>query len=430
MRWIIGLVICLASSSLPPGAVAGDKKSPMPEEWIRRLDDRSYRVRQAAAHAIEALGPEALPALRRAASHPDPTVRRQIEEWIKKFEPAAALVPTKITMHLTQRPGREAIAELAKQSGYAIKLPDMHGHGETLQTFELQNVPFWEAFDKICLQARYQQPEFYDGTALQLGPSDTTAPFVSYHGSIRFVLTSLSYSLTRYLDLMRVPRDGPMQRTGGEMLFLTFTVDAEPRLRLVAVERIKITQAEDDRGTSLSREQFSGRIPAGAVFVNDLFPYRQSSRQSVVLYPASSGATSLKRLRGIVELSLGHEPTGRLISDNIMTVKQLHYEVGQIKVNVRRGKGIGETDFHLRFAVEGPDAVAWMERNYLFELADAAGKKYPQACEASSVSTNGKVEMALRYQIDPAHPPVKLTQKLWKSAPLEVPFEFRDVPLP
>jgi hypothetical protein len=373
MRSFIGLLLCLGLSTLSPVAKAGDKK---------------------------------------------------------RFEPAAALLPRRVSIHLTQRPGRDAIAELAKQSGYAIKLPDMQGHGEMLRTFELENVPFWEALDKICFRAGFGQPEYFDGAALPLLFSDTTAPFVSYHGSIRFVTTALSYSLGRHLDLMRVPRQGPMQRTGQEILHLQFTVDAEPRLRLVAVERIKITQAEDDRGTSLSREQFSGRIPAGAVFVNDLFPYRQSSRQSVVLYPASSGATSLKRLRGIVELSLGHEPTGRLISDNIMTVKQLCYEVGRMKVNVQRRKGIGETDFHLHFAVEGPDALAWLETNSIFELTDAAGKKYPQTCEASSVTTDGKVEMGLRYQIDPAHPPLKLTQKLWKSARCEVPFEFRDVPLP
>src|SRR5579871_5570580 len=56
------------------------------EQLIDQLSSQDFKVREAAAKEIEALGPQALPALRKAKDHPDLDVRRRIREWIPKFE--------------------------------------------------------------------------------------------------------------------------------------------------------------------------------------------------------------------------------------------------------------------------------------------------------------------------------------------------------
>ena len=86
MCWhlLAGLLI-LGSAS---GLIAADTAGKSAAQLIEQLSDRNFKVREEAARAIENLGPAALPALREAKNHPDPEVRRRIDQWIPQFETA------------------------------------------------------------------------------------------------------------------------------------------------------------------------------------------------------------------------------------------------------------------------------------------------------------------------------------------------------
>jgi HEAT repeat protein len=83
---LVGIATFLTAQEPAPGKSIA--------QLIEDLGNQDFNVREAAAKAIEALGPEALPALRKAKDHPELEVRRRIKEWIPKFEMGAAACPT------------------------------------------------------------------------------------------------------------------------------------------------------------------------------------------------------------------------------------------------------------------------------------------------------------------------------------------------
>ncbi|GIW71691.1 MAG: hypothetical protein KatS3mg102_1233 [Planctomycetota bacterium] len=63
------------------------------EDWIRDLGAADFHVREEATRALAAAGPEAIPALERAAQSPDPEVRWRAAEALKAVRARAAARP-------------------------------------------------------------------------------------------------------------------------------------------------------------------------------------------------------------------------------------------------------------------------------------------------------------------------------------------------
>src|SRR5437764_11995325 len=88
--------------------------------------------------------------MRARLAHPDPEVRKRLDQIVTDTERAALLAPRRVTLRLDRVPMKAALAELAKQSGYKI---DLQGGGQQqLVSLEAVNVSFWEAFDKLAAQ--------------------------------------------------------------------------------------------------------------------------------------------------------------------------------------------------------------------------------------------------------------------------------------
>src|SRR5438874_9163091 len=85
--------------------------SPPIEFLIEQLGDKDFQRREAASKALAALGADAIPALQKGRSHPDPEVRRRLEELIPPLERTLTLAPKRVTLHVTNKPTREAIDE-------------------------------------------------------------------------------------------------------------------------------------------------------------------------------------------------------------------------------------------------------------------------------------------------------------------------------
>src|SRR5205807_10450870 len=122
------------------------------EPLIEQLADKDFQRREAASKALAAAGTEALPALQKARAHPDPEVRRRLDELIPPLERALALAPKRITLHVANRPIREIIDELTKQTGYKFAgLENQGGESDKqVYTFHFDSVPFWPALDQVC----------------------------------------------------------------------------------------------------------------------------------------------------------------------------------------------------------------------------------------------------------------------------------------
>src|SRR5437870_1068666 len=132
MVWLT-LIVLVGSTIAASASGALDQVTPAPtaEQLIGQLGHREFRVREAANKTLLERGMSALPALRKAKDHKDPEVRRRIEALLAPLEAAAEVAPKRVTLHIKQRPLRDVIKDLAKQSGYKIELwPDAQFNGD------------------------------------------------------------------------------------------------------------------------------------------------------------------------------------------------------------------------------------------------------------------------------------------------------------
>jgi hypothetical protein len=143
-------LVFAAAASPDPQAIA---------EYIRKLGHERYAERQAAWKALEEIGRPALDALKQAAGRDeDPEIQRRARELVhlieRRLEREEVLRPTLIGLDLAEIAVPDALAQLSKQSGYRIEfVGDRAELAKRKVTLKTGEVPFWEAFDQLCLKA-------------------------------------------------------------------------------------------------------------------------------------------------------------------------------------------------------------------------------------------------------------------------------------
>jgi len=320
-RICIAWVLLVGTGSL---AVGEDRS---PEKLIQQLSDKSFKVRQAAASAIEELGPEALPALRQALNHPDLEVRRRIEKWIPEFEARALVAPKKVTLNMKDQPVSKILEELSRQTGYKIELDSRANRAPKSCTVQISQGTFWQALDKICLEAGLAPARFPDVTdALVLEPAEAGSAPVTYHHAFRVAAMALQYhkssTVSRRIQLgsARAKHGGAAPRAEArtsETLHLEFTLAAEPRLSILGIGEPDLTEALDDQNHSLIPQPEKGSLrmreidiplPAriGRGFGNAHFGPGINSGQISIRTPAKD-ARSLKVIRGSIPVYLAKD---------------------------------------------------------------------------------------------------------------------------
>src|SRR5207248_8750645 len=118
---------------------------------VEQLADPDYRKREQATEQLRRLGPAALPALRAAADHPDPEVRRRARDLVPGLEIDVALAPKRVTLKAADQTPRQLLDLLQDQSGYKI---DVFGAVPTQKvSVDVADVPFWEAVDAVARES-------------------------------------------------------------------------------------------------------------------------------------------------------------------------------------------------------------------------------------------------------------------------------------
>src|SRR5262249_42983019 len=185
------------------------KSEPAPsvEQLIAQLSSKDFQVRDKASKDLPALGKEALPAMQKARANSDPEVRRRLDEIIPPLERAIALAPKLVTLHMTNKPVMEVMAELSKQSGYKIQpLNEWAPQGaaneparkdKIVYTFHFDKMPFWQVFDKICEASGITLQQGYWGwgdDSLRVYQQEAYVPFSCYTGPFKVFATGFNYS--------------------------------------------------------------------------------------------------------------------------------------------------------------------------------------------------------------------------------------------
>ncbi|MGE3804306.1 MAG: HEAT repeat domain-containing protein [Gemmataceae bacterium] len=422
------LVALLVVSAASPGQPA----EPI-EKLIEKLSDEDFEVRTQAARAIAARGHEALPALRAARNHPDPEVRRRISEWIPQLERAEILAPRRVTLHVTNRPVKEVVELIAKQTGYKIEL-NQDDTNKTAITLDLDKATLWEALDRVCVAGGTVIQHGYGDQTVRLQFLDHHVPFVHRDGAFRLVGTG--FHLGRSVNFSSIPNQpDASDQQSSESLSFSFSLTSEPRLPLLGAGSVKVTKAIDNLGNDLRPNDQQGLH--GSRFSHYWGGHRMNTMSlNAALAGPARHARSVKLLEGSVPLTLLiREETIELTKD-LQGAKGKKFTGGSVQVHVVELTDKGNNQHELKLEVtpvDNKDAGdnAWMNTLYSrIELADEKGNKLP--LYGSSMSRNGNLaQIAFTYgNRGGAGKPARLIYHDWTTMQHEVSFQFRDLPLP
>jgi hypothetical protein len=160
MRTVI--VVLAVFSTLAVGGGRADPQSPKGVERVHELIDQlgssTFDRREQATKELQAVDPAALPALRQALkSATDPEVVRRVQVLVRKLEEqeltAKLLAPRRLRLVLKEAKVADAVAQLAKTSGYPIHLSEAAAQTDRQVTLDTGETTFWDAFGRLCKEA-------------------------------------------------------------------------------------------------------------------------------------------------------------------------------------------------------------------------------------------------------------------------------------
>ena len=163
----MGALIAAASCAAPSPSV--DSRLPSENEaavvrLVRMLHEGDIETRERTMEKLVELGPDALPALRRAQDlDGDAEVVGRLKPVIEKLEEQERLVnlvgrPRLITLDLHRRPIPEILEELERQSGVPVTGAGLRD--DERADLNVRGVPLWEAVDALCRAHGGLRPEW------------------------------------------------------------------------------------------------------------------------------------------------------------------------------------------------------------------------------------------------------------------------------
>lgn len=225
---------------------------------LQRLADDALDVREAAASELGELGPDAVAPLRERLEGLDAERRGRVQEAIRRIEErqklARVLPPLRrATLEASEKPLREVLEEISKQTGVPIDLSGGTFDGPV--TLSLKDALPLQAFDEACAKAggfsfrvrrAGEEAGFNPGappdpaaSALLFQPGAGPAGPAAYAKSYRLRLNQIT--LTRTNDFRRE------RSTANLQVEVLWPPPAAPH----SVSEFRIVEALDDRGRSL-----------------------------------------------------------------------------------------------------------------------------------------------------------------------------------
>jgi hypothetical protein len=411
------------------------------ERLIEQLGNPDFHTREEAGQQILRQGPGALPALLKNRKTADAEVRRRVEELIVKLERATVLAPNYVSLHLRQKPIADALAQIAKQTGYTIPLEGAIGirARDTLGTFEFDKLTFWEAFDRVCHAGGLSLMQSDGDNTLRLTAQDAYTPFVSYDGTFKITATGFHYSLTS--NFGQLARNGAPSFMSYESLQFNFMVAVEPRLPIMHLGQVRLSAAEDDEGHSmlLGNGGPNGFFQGGARFYRGGMQRTYFQSANIGLAWPSKSAHTVKLLRGTVPVTLLAEQKPILLTDQVADAKGKTLRAGTASFQISEVSKSANNQMQIKITYNDEGLNNPFDYSQVqmvpgrVELQDNKGKK---------IRTNGYIQMyhspsSIDFLVRTAGmsskdvgAPTRLVFQHFVQMEHEVPFELKGLPLP
>ena len=264
---------------------------------VENLGSDEVAVREEAAKELVKLGYGALPALREAAAKGN--AKGLVDRLIDRISALGA--PVHVSMEATDRPLREVVADLTKQTLIPIRLVGTAADAKA--TLTAKNTVVWKVVEDLCRARGDLMYRFIDDT-IEIYPSTFRAlPSVDAHG-MRFFIDRMIFDRLR-------------EDSGGEkhpgFLRLHVAVLAPRGARVVWVG-FKVDEMTDDKGNNWAKERERGGVFGGPLEFADPSEFQALPTSRKFLYPfyihrsnqppPADDCARIARLRGKVEVVL------------------------------------------------------------------------------------------------------------------------------
>jgi hypothetical protein len=433
-------------------------QSPSVHDLIEQLGHEDYEKREAASEALRKVSPRALPQLRLARSqHPDAEVRDRLNKLIPVLSRASDLREILASPLIRLRFEEESLTEVLwrtqQETGILFTMPTLSPERRRKRiTLDTGDVLPWEAFYQVMQAAGLEPGDApcgdEDRALKDLGRSFGPYFFVPLQVPPMKIVECRGPVIRSHLGLVCVTTSGIARAGAGYRLPLTIAV--EPRVTIHELGMVVLETVRPDAGAVLITGQFQGarnNFREWTVRQSRRFPrpneaiWRQ--RLEVGILPQGPPARVLKLVQGIAHL--------RLVTPS-RDLARFSLSPGREVTATRSTRDGGNLRFlHLAADLEGswsmeieathPVRGAWAEPgggnlderdlNSPFSMFDRTGNPIPMLAGSFQARDETRCTYRLRFAGTPEqYGPVELLYTGRRHVRLEVPFEFRDLPLP
>lgn len=449
-RFALGGLLSLTLLSIATAPPVESEEMKRNRVLLQQLADRDWVVRDAAEKQIVAMGLQAVPLLRRAATSNDPEVRRRAMRILPGLEHALRVRPKRYTFSVVEQPIGKVIETLKKESGYKIENhlglitnpPGPEGKvvpGERKFTYHFKEATWWQILDRINEDVPLQPPMNYGDDVVRLYRAHgrhSSSPYVGYDGGFRYVANSLT--LHRSVEFGMRPHPSGVR---SESLLLNLTLYSEPHLPFLSVDQPRLEIAQDDRRGSMvplpptneAEEGILGRVVTRRYYGGT--SKQPSVQVSVPLAAGAVGAKSLALIRGVIPVTLLAEQRPVVVCEDVANAKDFKKAIEGIEFQVRQVKILPNNQVLMELHVLNrlnPSDYNLMNTLYQrLELYDNKGVKF-QNYGSSWGGGGAGFQLTLTFGNFNVKmgPPAKLIFQHWETCTHEVTFELKDVPLP
>ncbi len=487
-HWIIASITCIFLASATAAQTTDDARI---NALVRKLGSPAYVQREQARKELEAIGVPALDALRRAAKTADVETSRRLSDLISRFEEQLTnqqiLAPTEVHLKLKDASVQQAIAELAKQSGYPIQfLGDAIPFADKKITLDTGKISFWQGLDRLSAEAGLMErvdlsvqssqaiysrmakngmrrPIYVPQQAAQAGPITLTnrtneKSYFQLNGSLKTELRVSRDAKTKELTLMFIVSPEPrMTNTGvlGKPIFdkaldqanrkfeepappksedaKPFDPDAsiEPDELIAPLRRFTQVKFKDDKEAVKAIKEISGKLAYQLDLENETLAKIDNVMDAAGKSAAMKSGGSL-RVLGVRKKLDDYYIVDVVIENamNNMFGNNIVINGGAViirgNVNLRGGVVIGPGGVRMNGDGTNKD---------LPDLLDAKGRKFKIAnVEGDTINfINGSTTRTAQilFEANPGQgAPRDLVLFGTRTHTLAVPFRFENVPLP
>jgi hypothetical protein len=402
------------------------------DTYISQLGDKQYQKRNQAKDVLEQLGPLALPNLKNALkTATDPEIKRQLQSIIPALEQSQALEPTRLTLTCKDKPLKEVVKEIEKQTKYKIEVVNVGGGNgqkdDAPVSLSWNKVSFWEAMQSLADQhGLLFQDGWYgpDNMTIRLTPGEMTNRFTDLQGPFRITATGFYYNRSlNFSNRVQGAMNNAQQTM--ETLQVNMSISVEPRMPLLSVRQPIITEATDENGQSLMlpiNPQRNGYYQHG---------YRSYMHQVNGSLKPSANSRKLTALKGTIPVTLVAETKPKITIPKVKEAKGKTFKEGAATINIEDvTTDRGQPGIKMTISENIPNGqqdYTWMNSiQQRIEVYDENGNKLQNY--GGSWNMNGNNTIAGTFHFSGV--PVKMVYYDWITLSYQVPFSFTDLPLP